>query len=90
MASVDADYRNRTADIRQLEVVGRDVNVTASGPLALNDTDQSNLTVHADTPSLDEIGKIIGAPLTGMAKVDATVTGNQPELHAKGTLVGSA
>jgi hypothetical protein len=88
-ASVDADYRNRTAQIRQIEVVGRDVNVNATGTLALNDTDQSNLTVHADTPSLDEIGRIVGAPLAGIAKVDATITGNRPELHANGTLVGS-
>jgi autotransporter translocation and assembly factor TamB len=88
-ASLDADYRNRTAEIRQLEVVGRDLSVSATGTLALNDTDQSNLTVHADTPSLEEIGKIVGAPLAGIAKVDATITGNRPELHANGTLVGS-
>jgi hypothetical protein len=88
-ANVDTDYRNRTAEFRQLEVVGRDVNLSATGTLALNDTDQSNLTVHADTPSLEEIGKIVGARLAGMAKVDATVTGNRPELHANGTLAGS-
>jgi autotransporter translocation and assembly factor TamB len=88
-ASVDADYRNRTAEIRQLEIVGRDLNVSATGRLALNETDQSNLTIHADTPSLEEIGKIVGAPLAGIAKVDATITGNRPELYANGTLVGS-
>ena len=88
-ADVDADYRMRTAEFRTLEVVGRDVNVNATGTLALNDTDHSNLTLHADTPSLEEIGKIVGAPLTGIAKVDATVTGNRTELQANGTLVGS-
>ena len=79
----------RTAEFRELEVVGRDVNVNATGTLALNDTDQSNLTLHADTPSLEEVGKIVGAPLTGIAKVDATITGNRSELQANGTLVGS-
>ena len=88
-AVVDADYRDRAAEIRELEVVGRDVNVTATGTLALNDTDQSNLTLHADSPSLEEIGKIFGAPLAGIAKVDATITGNRSELQASGTLVGS-
>ena len=88
-ASLDGDYRNRVAEFRQLEVVGRDVNLTASGTLALNDTDQSNLTVHADTPSLEEVGKLLDRPLTGMAKVDATITGNRSELQAQGTLVGS-
>jgi autotransporter translocation and assembly factor TamB len=88
-AAVDADYRDRSAEIRELEVVGRDVNVTATGTLALNDTGVSNLTLHADSPSLEEIGQIVGAPLAGMAKVDATVTGNRSELQANGTLVGS-
>jgi translocation and assembly module TamB len=88
-AAVDADYRDRTAEFRQLEVVGRDLNVDATGTLALNETDQSNLTVHADSPSLEEIGRIAGVPLTGIAKVDATITGNRSELHANGTLVGS-
>ena len=31
----------------------------------------------------------MGRPLTGMAKVDATITGNRSELHARGTIVGS-
>ena len=88
-AVIDADYRDRAAEIRELEVVGRDINVTATGTLALNDTDQSNLTLHADSPSLEEVGKIVGAPLAGIAKVDATITGNRSELHASGTLVGS-
>ena len=84
-ADVDADYRMRTAEFRKLEVVGRDVNVDATGTLALNETDQSNLTLHADTPSLEEVGKIVGMPLTGIAKVDATITGNRTELQANGT-----
>ena len=88
-ADVDADYRMRTAEFRKLEVVGRDINVNATGTLALNDTDQSNLTLHADTPSLEEVGRIVGTPLTGIAKVDATITGNRTELQANGTLVGS-
>ena len=52
-----------------------------SGTLALNDTGQSNLKVHADSPSLEEIGKLINQPLSGIAKVDATVTGNKQELQ---------
>ena len=88
-AAIDADYRNRTAEVRQFEVVGRDLNVTATGTLALNETDQSNLTLHADSPSLEEIGKVVGTPLTGIAKIDATITGNRSELHASGTVVGS-
>ena len=79
----------RPRDIRTLEIVGRDVNAQASGTLALNETGQSNLKVHADSPSLDEIGKLLGQPLAGIGTADATVTGNKRELQASGTVVGS-
>jgi autotransporter translocation and assembly factor TamB len=88
-ATVDADYRDSAGEIRQLELVGRDVNVTASGTLALNETGQSNLTFHADSPRLGEIGRLFDAPLEGIGKVDGTVTGNRTELRAEGTLVGN-
>jgi autotransporter translocation and assembly factor TamB len=85
-ASLDGTYHNATGDIRALEIAGRDVNVQASGTLALNDTGQSNLKVHADSPSLTEIGKLFDQPLTGIGKIDATVTGNKRELQAAGTV----
>jgi autotransporter translocation and assembly factor TamB len=88
-ASVDADYHDSTGEIRTLEIVGRDVNVSASGTLALNDSGASNLKLHADTPSLEQVGKLVDQPMTGIAKVDATVTGNKRELQAQGTLVGN-
>lgn len=87
-ANIDADYHDSTGTIRSAEVVGRDVNVKATGTLALNDTGHSNLTVHADSPSLEEIGKLIDQPLTGIGKLDAVVTGNKRELQATGTFVG--
>ena len=88
-ATIDGDYRDSTADIRTFEIVGRDVNVQASGTLALNETGQSNLTVHADSPSLEEIGKLLDQPLSGIGMVDVTVTGNRRELQAVGTVVGN-
>ena len=87
-AHLDATYHDSTGDIRALDVVGRDVNLKASGTLALNETGQSNLKVHADSTSLAEIGKLIDAPLDGIGKVDATITGNKRELQAAGTLNG--
>ena len=53
-----------------------------------NDTGQSNLKVHADSPSLEEIGKLVDQPISGIGKIDATVTGNKRELKATGNLVG--
>jgi len=87
-ASLDGSYHDAGGDIRALEVTGRDLNVQASGTLALNETGQSNLKVHADSPSLEEIGKLVDQPLTGIGKIDATITGNRRELKATGTLVG--
>ena len=87
-ASLDAAYHDSIGDIRTLDIAGRDVNVQASGTLALNDSGQSNLKIHADSPSLEEIGKLVDQPITGIGKIDATVTGSQRELKATGTLVG--
>src|SRR3954468_2743972 len=87
-AALDGSYHESSGEIRAFEVTGRDVNVKANGTLALNDTGQSNLTLHADSPSLAEIGKLADLPLTGIAKIDATVTGNKRELKASGTVVG--
>src|SRR5262249_17687943 len=88
-ANIDGDYRQSTGEIRTLEIVGRDINVNAKGTIALNDTGQSNLSVHADSPSLDTIGTLVDQPLAGIAKVDATITGNKRELTASGNFAGS-
>ena len=85
-ANLDATYHDSTGDIRTLEVVGRDLNVKASGTLALNETGQSNLKLHADSPSLATLGKLVDQPLSGIAKIDADVTGNKRELKATGNL----
>jgi autotransporter translocation and assembly factor TamB len=87
-ANVDADYHDSTGDIRAFEIVGRDVNVAASGTLAMNETGQSNLKLHADSPSLDRLGKLVNQPLTGIAKVDATITGSRQALQAAGNVTG--
>ena len=87
-ASLDGSYHDSTGDIRTLDITGRDVNVKARGTLALNETGQSNLEVHADSPSLEEIGKLIDQPIAGIGKVDAAVTGNRHALTAAGDVVG--
>ncbi|HEV8347622.1 MAG TPA: translocation/assembly module TamB domain-containing protein, partial [Vicinamibacterales bacterium] len=87
-ATIDGDYRDSTGEIRALEVVGRDLNVRGSGTLALNETGQSSFKLHADSPSLEEIGKLVNQPLAGIGKVDATITGNKRELQATGNVTG--
>jgi autotransporter translocation and assembly factor TamB len=87
-ASLGGAYHDSTGEIRALDITGRDINVQASGTLVLNDTGQSNLKIHADSSNLEQIGKLVDQPLTGIGKVDATVTGNKRELKATGNLVG--
>jgi dienelactone hydrolase len=88
-AVIDGDYRDSTGVIRTLDVKGHDVNLTATGTFALNETGQSNATFHADTTSLDEIGKLVDKPLHGIATVDGTLTGNRRELQATGHLMAN-
>ena len=40
------------------------------------------------SPSLEQIGKLVDQPLTGIAKVDATVTGNRQRARGDGNLTG--
>src|SRR5262249_18547564 len=86
--ALDASYDHGAGEIRALELAGPDANVRASGTVAINESDQSNLTFHLDTPGLDRIGKLIDKPLSGIANVDATLTGNRRELQVSGDLVG--
>jgi translocation and assembly module TamB len=89
-ASIDGDYRDSTGVIRALDVKGRDITVSATGTLALNETGQSNISFHAGTPSLAEIGKLVDQPFAGIATVDGTLTGNRRELQASGHLIADA
>jgi hypothetical protein len=88
-AVIDGTYANREGHLTQAAIAGPDINATAQGDIALNDTGASNLTTHLESPALERIGEIIGRPLKGAAVVDAKVTGNATELKAAGTLQGS-
>jgi translocation-and-assembly-module (TAM) inner membrane subunit TamB-like protein len=88
-AVIDGTYANREGQLTQLAIAGPDLNVSANGAVALNDTGASNLTAHLDSASLERLGEIIGRPLKGAAVVDTTITGNARELKAAGTLQGS-
>jgi hypothetical protein len=88
-AVIDGSYASRQGQLKQLQISGADVNVTGEGTIALNESGASNLKLHAESPSLQRIGEIVGQDIKGAAIVDATVTGNAGELQASGTLTGS-
>ena len=87
---VDGTYTNRAGTLNELVIDGPDLHANGRGPIALNDTGSSNLTLHLDTPSLDRLARIVGREgLRGAAIVDGTVTGNGRELKAQGTLTAA-
>ena len=88
-ATLDGDYRDRSGEIRQFEIAGRDLNAKASGTLTLKDTGESNLVFEADSPRLEELGKLVDVSVSGLARIDGTVTGNRATLRAAGRLNGS-
>src|SRR5262249_6011527 len=87
-AVVDGTYANGAGTLNQLEVESPDLHVSARGPVALNDTGSSDLSLHVDSPSLDRLGRLVGQTLTGSVSIDGAVTGNARELNAQGTLKG--
>jgi translocation and assembly module TamB len=87
---LDGDYGDREGHIRQMEITGPDLRVHSEGVLALNDTGQSNLKVHAEAQDLERVGSLFGLPVEGMGSLDATITGNRKELQASGMVDGGA
>lgn len=86
--TVAGDYKDGSAELRMVEITGPDATLRANGQLALTDTGQSNLEVHASSSNLETIGKIVEQPIAGIASVDAKVTGNRHELAARGMVTG--
>lgn len=83
---LNADYRAQVASVNYLDITGTDLHLNATGAVALDDEGQSNLVVHADSPRLAEIGRLVDQPLEGIGAIDAKVTGNRSDLRIAGTL----
>jgi autotransporter translocation and assembly factor TamB len=87
---VQGQYANRRGVLRQATVKGPDIDVQASGPIALDDAGQSNVKYHVAATNLATLGKLANQPdLSGSAVLDGTVTGNAAALKIAGTLDGS-
>src|SRR5258708_14750118 len=88
-AAIQGRYADRRGSLRQATVKGPDLEVQASGPIALDQTGQSNVKYHVVSTSLDRIGILVNQPIAGGAVLDGTVTGNAASLKTTGTLDGS-
>jgi autotransporter translocation and assembly factor TamB len=88
-ADIQGQYANRRGDLRQATMKGPDLDVQASGPIALDRSGQSNVKYHVAATRLENIGKLVNQPIAGAAVLDGTVTGNAASLKTSGTLDAS-
>src|SRR6185436_3396841 len=89
-ADIQGQYANRRGNLRQATMKGPDIEVQASGPIALDDAGQTNVKYHVAATNLATLGKLANQPdLQGSAIVDGTLTGNASSLQTAGTLDGS-
>ena len=88
-ADIQGQYANRRGDLRQATMKGPDLDVQASGPIALDQSGQSNVTYHVAATNLEHLSTLVNQPLTGSAVFDGTLSGNASALKAAGTLDGS-
>jgi autotransporter translocation and assembly factor TamB len=89
-ADIQGQYADRRGTLRQATLKGPDIDLQASGAVALDQAGQSNVKYHVATTNLESLGKLLNQPgLAGSAILDGTITGNAASLETSGTLDGS-
>jgi autotransporter translocation and assembly factor TamB len=88
-ADIDGQYAERRGTLRQATVKGPDIEVEASGPIALDTTGSTNVKYHVVTTDIAPIGNRFDQQVSGSATVDGTITGNATSLQTTGTVNGS-
>jgi hypothetical protein len=88
-ADVQGQYANRRGNLRQATFKGPDLDVQASGPIALDQSGQSNVKYHVASSNLQNLGKLVDQPLAGSVVLDGTLTGNASSLQTTGSMDGS-
>ncbi len=89
-ADIQGNYAHRRGQLRQAAIKGPDIDVQASGPIALDQTGQSNLKYHVAATNLERLARLVKQEgLSGSAILDGTLTGNASSLKVNGTLDGS-
>jgi autotransporter translocation and assembly factor TamB len=88
-ADVQGQYADRRGTLRQATVKGPDLEVQASGPIALDSSGTTNLKYHISATNLASLGARFNQLVGGAATVDGAITGNGKALTVTGTLDGS-
>ena len=84
-AVLEGQYADRGGDVRSLHVVGPQLEITASGPLALGDSGESKLEYHIVHGRLEDLAPLVGRDVAGRLRLDGTVSGNGAHLASMGT-----
>ena len=84
-AVLEGQYADRGGDVRSLHVVGPQLEITASGPLALGDSGESKLEYHIVHGRLEDLASLVGRDVAGRLRLDGTVSGNGAHLASMGT-----
>jgi autotransporter translocation and assembly factor TamB len=85
-ATLDASIAAGLVTVRELRGEGFAVKAEASGTMALDAEGDSNLRFTLDASSLEPVGRQVGRPIAGSARVEGTITGRQDHVVVKGSL----
>ena len=84
-ASLDGRLSRGSGEIRSLMVTGPQLEATASGPVALEDTGESNLTYHIVHGRIEDLAPLVGRDIAGRVRLDGVLSGNRARLASTGT-----
>ena len=89
-ADIEGQYAESRGTLRQATIKGPDLDVQASGPIALGRNGSSNIKYHVVATNLAELAQLAKVDgVSGAATIDGTLTGNASSLRTTGTLDGS-
>jgi autotransporter translocation and assembly factor TamB len=89
-AEIAGRYSSQIGDLTRVHFEGPDINVDASGRVALDRTSESNLKYHVDASDLAALARLAGQEsVNGSVTLDGTVTGNAALMMVEGALDAS-
>jgi hypothetical protein len=83
---VTASFANRTADIKELTLVGPDLKASAAGTFAMGEEGQSKLAYDVAVTNLEPLATLFNRPVAGSAHVVGEATGPASTVTFTGTL----
>ena len=89
-ADVAGKFASQIGDLARLHVEGPDLRADASGRIALDRENQSDLAYHVEAIGLADLAKLAGRQdVSGSAVLDGKIAGNAASLVVTGTVDGS-